>query len=288
MTGYGMARHDDDALSVYVEIKTLNSKYMDANIRLPKSLSEKELEIRQQLTDVLERGKINLSIEYMRKDDSSIIMDVNEKLFKTYFDKLNKLSKEVQKGEDDIFRMALQMPEVIISQENEDAIAHDWKIINEKVSEAISKCDEFRIKEGENLTKKLAQYAENIQALLQEAKTHDPERIKALKQKLIQGLEELKQKDEVDKNRFEQELVYYIEKLDINEEKVRLKSHIEYFLEVLNSTTSQGKKLNFISQEMGREINTMGAKANYAPLQKCVVNMKEELEKIKEQVLNLL
>jgi uncharacterized protein (TIGR00255 family) len=288
MTGYGMARHDDDTLSVYVEVKTLNSKYMDANLRLPKSLSDKEVEIRQRINDIIERGKVNLIIEYVRKDDGSVIMDVNEKLFKTYFNKFQKLSKEVNQGAEDIFRMAIQMPEVIISLENEEAIEKDWKIIGRMVDEALEKCDDFRKKEGDNLTKKLEQYAINIEQLLIEAKRLDPERIDALKQRLIQGLEELKQKDDVDKNRFEQELVYYIEKLDISEEKVRLKSHIEYFKEVLHASSSQGKKLNFISQEMGREINTMGAKANYAPLQKCVVNMKEELEKIKEQVLNLL
>jgi uncharacterized protein (TIGR00255 family) len=159
MTGYGMARHDDDTLSVYVEVKTLNSKYMDANLRLPKSLSDKEVEIRQRINDIIERGKVNLIIEYVRKDDGSIIMGVNEKLFKTYFNKFQKLSKEVNQGAEDIFRMAIQMPDVIISLENEETIEKDWKIIGKMVEEALEKCDDFRKKEGDNLTKKLEQYA---------------------------------------------------------------------------------------------------------------------------------
>lgn len=288
MTGYGQARREDKERSVAVEIKTLNSKFTDISIRLPKPFNEKETEIRNLLTDKLERGKISINIEYARVADDFIPVEINGALFKSYYTQLNRLAEEVGASKDDIFKMALLYPDVQLQKQNSDILEKDWVEVRKTIVEAIDKCDFFRKNEGVELSGKVFQYLENIDGYLTEVEKHDPNRMAELREKLRKSLNDLKLNGEVDENRFEQELIYYIEKLDICEEKVRLKSHIEYFKEVLDSSNSQGKKLNFISQEIGREINTLGSKANYAPMQKLVVNMKDELEKIKEQLQNIV
>lgn len=288
MTGYGQARRDDGERSVAVEIRTLNSKFTDITIRLPKPFNEKETEIRNLLTERLERGKISITIEYARLTDDFVPVEINSALFKSYYNQLKNLAVEVGAGENDIFKMALTYPDVQIQKQDNEILEKDWQEIRKTIVEAVDKCDFFRKNEGVELSNKLFQYLDNIDRYLDEVEKYDSNRLTEVKERLKKSLDDLKLNGEVDKNRFEQELIYYIEKLDICEEKVRLKSHIEYFRQVLNAETSQGKKLNFISQEMGREINTMGSKANYAPIQKLVVSMKDELEKIKEQLQNII
>lgn len=288
MTGYGQARRDDGERSVAVEIRTLNSKFTDITIRLPKLFNEKETEIRNLATERLERGKISITIEYARLTDDFVPVEINSALFKNYYNQLKNLAEDVGAGENDIFKMALMYPDVQIQKQDSEILGKDWEEIRKTIVEAIDKCDFFRKNEGVELSNKFFQYLDNIDQYLSEVEKHDPNRLVEVKERLRKSLDDLKLNGEVDKNRFEQELIYYIEKLDICEEKVRLKSHIEYFRQVLNAETSQGKKLNFISQEMGREINTMGSKANYTAIQKLVVSMKDELEKIKEQLQNIV
>lgn len=288
MTGYGHAKLEDSERIVSVEVKTLNSKFVDATIRLPKNFNGKEPEIKNLITEKLERGKISLVIEYGRLDDGSIPVEFNEALFKSYYKELNRLADMVNAPKEDIFRMALSYPDVQIQKVDDEKIEEEWKIINEVLRKALDQCDSFRINEGHELEAKFMSYLDSIDNLLEEVEKNDPQRLTELKVRLKKSLDDMKLNGDVDQNRFEQELIYYIEKLDISEEKVRLKSHIKHFNEVMKAETSQGKKLNFISQEMGREINTIGSKASYAPIQKLVVGMKDELEKIKEQIQNIV
>lgn len=287
MTGYGSAKLENDKLSVNVEIRTLNSKNLDATIKLPKTLNEKELEIRKILADSLIRGKLSVTIELVRLDAASVVMDFNKSLFNYYYNKLSDLAKEVAADEKDLFRMALLYPEVVQPKPGDETADKDWEILRPILKSAIDKCNSFRLKEGESLEKVLLECSSNIESRLLEIDKHDKDRIEEVKKRIRQSLEELKI-DTIDENRFEQELIYYLEKLDVSEEKVRLKTHIEHFRDVLKGKGPHGRKLNFISQEMGREINTIGSKANHSPIQKLVVGMKDELEKIKEQVLNIM
>ena len=288
MTGFGRAKLDDGTRNIVVEIKTLNSKFLDMSIRLPKSFNEKELDIRNSISEKLERGKTTVNIEYTRLNNPETSILINETLFKNYFEKLQLLAKDVGAENDEIFKLALQYPDVQVQRQNDEDLEEEWKGLNQVILEAIKKCDDFRIKEGEGLKNNLNEYVNIIGEQLTQIDSLDPDRLNELKERIKKSLDELKIKEDIDQNRFEQELIYYIEKLDISEEKVRLKSHLAHFLEAMNSPTSNGKKLNFISQEMGREINTIGSKANYAPIQRLVVNMKDELEKIKEQLQNIV
>ena len=288
MTGYGHAKLEDSERIISIEVKTLNSKFVDATIRLPKNFSGKEPEIKNLLTEKLERGKISLVIEYGRLEDGSIPVEFNESLFKSYYLELSRLADLVHAPKEDIFRMALSYPDVQIQKVDDEKLEEEWKIINDVLLNALDHCDQFRINEGKDLSSKFAMYLDNIETLLIQVEENDPQRLSELKTRLKKSLDDLKLNGEVDQNRFEQELIYYIEKLDISEEKVRLKSHLRHFREVMDADASQGKKLNFISQEMGREINTIGSKASYAPIQKLVVGMKDELEKIKEQIQNIV
>lgn len=288
MTGYGHTRFEDDQFAINVEVKTLNSKFLDVNIRIPRAFSNKEMEIRNLLGEVLERGKINLVMDFLNKKEATSKVNINEQLFSEYFDSLNNLADGIKADKTEIFKLALQFPEVMGTIEDDHNKDEEWKAILPIVEKAVKQCDEFRKKEGAVLTGNLIDYKNHITTLLEEIKKMDPERIEKTKNRLKGNLSEFISKEELDVNRMEQELIYYIEKLDINEEIVRLDSHLGYFSEILQSNRSMGKKLNFIAQEMGREINTIGSKSNYAPMQKLVVNMKEELEKIKEQVLNLV
>lgn len=287
MTGYGKAQAERNNTVVTIEIKTLNSKFMEMNLRLPKAYSEKEMEIRNLLTQQLERGKANVSVEVQSNETAEAKVEFNRPLFLQYFKQLQDLAREAGAPEHDVFRLALQQPEVtktISTELNEE----EWKFVEDLFIEASRQCNSFRLREGEALKEKLLEYIAEIKNRLQEVEAQDAGRAEGIKERLNKKLEELVQSGKVDQNRLEQELVYYIEKLDINEEKVRLRTHLDYFIQALEAPESNGKKLGFIAQELGREINTIGSKANDANIQRHVVVMKEELEKIKEQVLNLL
>lgn len=288
MTGYGQARYEDEHYVISAEVKTLNSKFLDVGVRIPKAFNDKEIQIRNLISEKLERGKVSLIFEYSNKGDDSAKVHINEHLFKAYYEKLKTLSDGVESNSADIFKMAVQFPEVIETIEDDSGREDEWKYIYSVINEAIDNCDEFRKKEGAVLTENLNTYINTIRTNLEEIKVLDPLRVDRIKSRLNGNLREFAQREELDVNRLEQEIIYYIEKLDISEEKVRLASHLDYFSEILNSKKSMGKKMNFISQEIGREINTIGSKSNDATMQKLVVNMKEELEKIKEQVLNIL
>lgn len=288
MTGYGVAGHESENLKIHVEVKTLNSKFLDLNLRIPKSLNDKELEIRKIVSDTLERGKVALSLEYVDAAARPSKLAIDTPLFLAYYNELKNLAQEVNADTSDIFKLALQSPEVMLSENQLEDEGIHWELLKEKINEALAACDNFRITEGATLQAQLESSILEIGNMLEKIIEQDPLRIQNIRNRIKQNIEELSLKGTADENRLEQEIIYYIEKLDINEEKVRLKSHLDYFLEVMNMPTSQGKKLGFISQEIGREINTIGSKANDALIQKYVVGMKEELEKIKEQLLNIV
>jgi uncharacterized protein (TIGR00255 family) len=287
MTGYGKAKKDTETISVEVEIKTLNSKFLDLSLKISKDLSEKETDIRTLVQEYLERGKVNVNVDFQRKNQS-IELPIAEELITAFYERLLKISQKVHADTTDVFRIAVQMAEN--SQKNVISTLSDdeWIHLQETLVLALKACKQFREQEGSVIQKKLLEYTTNIEILLQKINELDKPRLAYIREKLHQKMQELKNDDAFDKNRFEQELIYYIEKLDINEEKIRLQKHLEYLKEVLQDKNSNGKKINFISQEIGREINTIGSKANDATIQRYVVEMKEELEKIKEQSLNIL
>ncbi|QNL21705.1 YicC family protein [Hyphobacterium sp. CCMP332] len=287
MTGFGSIRSEKDGHSLSVDIKCLNSKFMDINLRIPKEVQDKEAELRKLLNDELSRGKVQLSIELQVQnlDRASDIID--KELFDKYFNTLSSIADKHNADKSELFRLAMQMPDVIKSG---DQMLDEnlWAWIKSNVVSAIEKANQFRMDEGKSLQAQFDESLNNLYRGLEEVESLDSQRRKRLSEKLKDALEELKDKVRVDENRFEQELIYYMEKLDISEEKVRLKTHLDYFQSTLAHKDSNGKRLQFISQEIGREINTIGSKANDAELQKIVVGMKDELEKIKEQSLNVL
>lgn len=288
MTGYGQARYEDENYSISVEVKTLNSKFLDVGVRMPKSFNDKEILVRNLISEKLERGKVSLILEYSNKEDTTVRVNINEQLFKEYYEKLKTLSEIVESASDDLFKMAVQFPEVIKTIEDDSNNEKEWKVIFSTLKKAVDNCNDFREKEGAVLSINIKTYIQSIENNLNEIVKLDPLRVERIRSRLNGNLKEFANREELDVNRLEQELIYYIEKLDISEEKVRLASHLNYFLEILTNEKSLGKKMNFIAQEIGREINTIGSKSNDAAMQKLVVNMKEELEKIKEQVLNIL
>jgi uncharacterized protein (TIGR00255 family) len=288
MTGYGQTRYEDENYSINAEVKTLNSKFLDVTVRIPKSFNDKEIYIRNIISEKLQRGKVTIVLEFSNKKDTTAKVKINEKLFREYYDNLKSLSDGVASNSEDLFKMAVMFPDVIETMEDDSNREEEWQMILPVINSALDKCDDFRIKEGAVLSENLRTYVESIRKYLDEVCVLDPQRIQRIKSRLNENLKEFALREELDINRLEQELIYYIEKLDISEEQVRLTSHLDYFLEILNMDKSMGKKMNFISQEIGREINTIGSKSNDAVMQKLVVNMKEELEKIKEQVLNIL
>lgn len=287
MTGYGNVSFDDGRVQVQAELKSLNSKFLDLGLRLPKSFSNKELEIRNLINEKLERGKVSLSVEFQRVGEAEIKQAYNETLFLQYYTQLKKLADRAMAPYENLFQLALSAPDVIQSKLTEGASEEDWQLVRKAVEEALVKCDAFRISEGKVLEKCLIQYCESIRHSLRKIEELDPKRIEKIRKKLKENIETLFG-DGYDVNRLEQEIIYYAEKFDIHEERVRLKAHLDYFLHVLSEPQSNGKKLGFIGQEIGREINTIGSKANDAEIQKHVVAMKEELEKIKEQLGNVL
>lgn len=288
MTGYGFASNDAGYYCVKVEIKTLNAKGQDLNIRLPKNFSDKEIELRNMLAQKLERGKVNLYTEVAYYESADPKLGINKAMVKKYYDDLKATAEYVGASAEDLLYHALKMPDVYQEQEDEDQRTKEWEVIINTVEEAVAQCEAFRQREGASLKEKLEKYIENINVSLQDIEKRDPERIDNIRNKVQSRVRELSESDDFDPNRFEQEMIYYIEKLDIAEEKQRLKTHLDHFTDTLNQSASHGKKLNFIAQEIGREINTIGSKANDADIQKMVIVMKEELEKIKEQVLNVL
>lgn len=289
MTGFGTATKADSNVTYTVEIKSLNSKFLELNLRIPKSLSSLELDIRNQVSKSLVRGKVYFSVNAEYKDPAAMAAEINSELFKKYFHTLQKLAKEVGAEKENLFGEVMKMPDVISDQGSDVEIPESEKLIlKETIEEALLKFDEFRLAEGENLKEDLIQRTDMILQLLTEVESLEIKRIPFIRERITNLIEEWIGKEKMDENRFEQEMIFYIDKLDITEEKVRLRSHCDYFVKMLNSTEPSGKKLNFITQEMGREINTLGSKANHAGIQQLVVGMKEELEKIKEQILNVV
>ncbi|MEQ9437777.1 MAG: YicC/YloC family endoribonuclease [Cyclobacteriaceae bacterium] len=287
MTGYGKSRFENDTMDVSVEIKTLNSKYLDAGIKLPRSLSAYEIETRNLLSEKLTRGKISLMVEVADRRVAAEGGHINQKLLKTYFNTYQQIASELNESPPDLFRLAAQSPDVIQQKTSEEIDPSAWAQVRSCIEDAIKKCHAFRQQEGDALEKDFKQCIKQISDTLAAIQQQVPQRNSNFRERIHTQLNELP-KDSVDENRFEQEMIYYLEKLDINEEIVRLSNHLSFFSEVLEEPYSSGKKLGFISQEIGREINTIGAKANDTLIQHHVVRMKEELEKIKEQVLNVL
>lgn len=287
MTGYGRDERTSQNLLIKTEIKALNSKFLDFSPRMPKELAAWEGEIRNMVTDHLKRGKVMLTIDLEVADASNLEVRVDDARFKAYYEKFSNLSKEVNSEGSDLVKLALQAPDVIKQQEiNPESLP--WKDIKASLQEAINCCIEFRKNEGDALAQKLSEYIKNIGDGLKTVEENDDSRSENIRTRIQKNLDEIRDRVQVDENRFEQELIFYMERLDISEEKVRLKQHLDYFDQVMNKEEFAGKKLGFISQEIGREINTIGSKANHAKIQRTVVMMKDELEKIKEQNLNIL
>lgn len=286
MTGFGSSEGDISNYHLKVEIKTVNSKFFDLNLRLPRELADKELDIKNYLTNQLKRGKANVVVELESKDSAVPTIHIDDQLFITYFNKYKELANETGADQKDLFRLALHSPDVVATNNLSEVLS--WEDIQPILKEAIEQCMKSRKSEGGALAEKLTTYIRDIQDGLQLVEAEDGNRKSQIKNRLNQSLDEIRDRIQVDQNRFEQELIYYFEKLDITEEKVRLGRHLDYFMEVLEDEESQGKKLGFISQEIGREINTIGSKANDAVIQRAVVQMKDDLEKIKEQSLNIL
>ena len=281
MTGYGKSVLQLPTKKITIELKSLNSKNLDLNARMPSMYRAKELDIRKQIAKHLVRGKVDFSlyVEITGEDTSS---KINKTVVKEY---IKQLKDVVDGNETELLKMAVRMPDAITT-ERDEIDENEWNAIQNEIDTALENIKIYRKDEGETLKQDFEARITTLRDLLNEVIKIDPERIDGVRARLEKGISDIKEK--VDENRFEQELVYYIEKFDITEEKVRLDNHLDYFVSSLDSNDSNGKKLGFISQEIGREINTIGSKSNYAPMQKLVVQMKDELEKIKEQMLNVL
>lgn len=284
MTGYGKAVLQLPTKKVTIEIKSLNSKNLDLNVRIPSYYKEKELAVRKKLASTLVRGKVDFSI-FVEMTADETATTVNEGVVKQYMLQLKNVIPVSTLDDVELLKMAVKMPDAL-KTEREELDENEWSEIENTIEQALKEIVEYRIDEATALETDFKERIANIKRYLEEVKALDGDRIDNVKTRLQKAIDELKV--EVDENRFEQELIYYLEKLDINEEKVRLANHLDYFLQTLATPDSNGKKLGFIVQEMGREINTTGSKANFAPMQKAVIQMKNELEQIKEQILNVL
>lgn len=284
MTGYGKSVLHLPSKKVTIEIKSLNSKNLDLNTRIPSYYREKELSVRKKLASNLVRGKVDFSI-YVEMTADETSTTVNTGVVREYMQQLRNVTQVGTSDDIELMKMAVRMPDAL-KTEREELDEEEWKQIEAHIDEALKEIIQYRTDEAKSLEEDFKTRILNIQSALEEVKKLDGDRIEHVKERLQKALTDLKV--EVDENRFEQELIYYLEKLDINEEKVRLANHLEYFLQQLATQDSNGKKLGFIVQEIGREINTTGSKANFAPMQKLVIQMKDELEKIKEQILNVL
>lgn len=282
MTGFGKATLQLATKKITVEVKSLNSKGLDLNVRMPSVYREMELGLRNQISQSLERGKVDFSL-YIEVTGEETSTKVNAPIVKAYMSQMRAILADADETE--LMKMAVRMPDAL-KTERDEIDENEWKQILSVINEALANINNFRADEGASLEKEFQLRIANIRSYMEQALELDPERVQNIKNKLQTAIDELKVN--VDENRFEQELIYYLEKLDITEEKVRLTNHLDYFIETLNGNEANGRKLGFITQEMGREINTMGSKSNHAGMQKLVVQMKDELEKIKEQVLNVL
>lgn len=286
MTGFGKASAEFNKRKITVEVKSLNSKQLDLSVRLPNLYKENEMSVRNLLSRTLERGKVDFLI-YVENIGTETATQINQPLLEGYYMQIKESAERL--GIDtpqDWFQVLLRIPDVL-KYETQEVDEEEWAFVMKIVDQAINQLLSFRKQEGDMLKKLFEEKISNITALLSEIEPFEAERVEKIKIRITEALQKIEDFD-YDKNRFEQEMIYYIEKLDINEEKSRLINHLKYFRETMDSGSGQGKKLGFISQEMGREINTMGSKSNHAEMQQIVVRMKDELEQIKEQVLNVL
>lgn len=287
MTGYGKATAVYNGKKINIEIKSLNSKALDLSTRIASLYREKEIEIRALIAAALERGKVDFSL-WVEKDENLSATPINAAILENYYKQIQTISTERNIPlPNDWFATLLRMPDVLTRAEVEELSDEEWAAVKKGIEEALQKLVDFRKQEGAALYKKFSEKLDNIAALLQSIEPYEKSRTEKIRQRIIDGLNSIPEV-EYDRNRLEQEMIYYIEKLDINEEKQRLANHLKYFKETMDQGHGQGKKLGFIAQEMGREINTTGSKSNQAEMQQIVVKMKDELEQIKEQVLNVM
>lgn len=286
MTGFGKATGEYASKGITVEIKSVNSKSFDLSVRMPGVFKEKDIELRSNLNKELERGKIDF-LMYFENVNVSKKHSINQALAEAYFKELQVLGNSIQQPNIDYIGTILKMPDVLES-EHAEMDEGEWLAAKTIIERALIEFNKFRSDEGRSLQEELKNRIDNIQNYLTEIENMDASRIDHVKNRLNKSITEFIESDKIDRNRFEQELIYYIEKIDVTEEKVRLRTHCDYFIATMNESTNNGKKLGFITQEIGREINTIGSKANDASMQKLVVQMKDELEKIKEQSLNVL
>ena len=287
MTGYGKAMAETPKKKITIEIKSLNSKQLDLNTKLPWLYKEKEPEIRNIISQKLDRGKIDFSI-YLDVLDDEVATIINKAAVKSYYSQFLGIASELNISLDDqIFTAIMKLPDVLKTEKQELPEA-EWEMVRKRITESVTELDRYRIEEGISIMTDMKKCIGKILALLADVGKFEDGRIRKVREKLMSILEENLGNENIDRNRFEQELILYLEKYDINEEKVRLKTHCDYFLDTLETPSPNGKILSFIAQEIGREINTLGSKANDASIQKLVVMMKDELEKIKEQTLNVL
>jgi len=287
MTGFGKAEYVNDQRKIIIEIRTLNSKQADVIIKMPTSCKDKELEIRNELINRLQRGKIELYItmEYLVED---LMTQFNETAIRSYYRQLAEISAQSNIPlPPDILNSIVHLPDVL-KLERQEPHEHEWQMQLEGIRQALKQVDDFREQEGLALMEDMSSRIQLIEFYVAEIEKYESQRMEIIKNRLRQNLIEYVGENTIDQNRFEQELIYYLEKIDINEEKVRLRNHCSYFVQAMNEGDGVGKKLGFIAQEMGREINTIGSKANHAEMQQIVIQMKDELEKIKEQLLNVL
>lgn len=288
MTGYGKSVATLQGKKIHVEIKSLNSKALDLSTRIAPLYREKEMEIRQLIAKELERGKVDFSL-WIEKNEAALATPINRAVVANYIQQIQSICEElnIEGPEEHLIPTVLRLPDAMTSVEIEELSDEEWVVVKKAIDEAIANLVAFRKQEGEALAKKFNEKVDNIEALLHSIEPYETSRVEKIRERIVSNLEKITSVD-YDKNRLEQEMIYYIEKLDISEEKQRLTNHLNYFRETMRDGHGQGKKLGFIAQEMGREINTTGSKSNLAEMQNIVVKMKDELEQIKEQVLNVL
>ena len=286
MTGYGKAVAEYEGKKINVEVKSLNSKQLDLSARIAPIYREKEMEVRQMVAERVVRGKVELSM-WVEKDAAAEAVPVNRALMDGYYRQLSDYAAQAGISGTDWMQVLVRMPDVLAKTEQEVLTDEEWGVARQAVTQALDALTEFRRQEGAALERKFNEKVDNIERLLQSIEPYEKSRVEKIRQRIVDGLKQIPEA-EYDKNRLEQELIYYIEKLDISEDKQRLANHLHYFRETMADAPGQGKKLGFIAQEMGREINTTGSKSNQAEMQNIVVKMKDELEQIKEQVLNAL
>ena len=286
MTGYGNAKGLVGNQNVTVEIRSLNSKFLELNLRMPMQFRDRELELRSDLSKQLERGKADLSISF-ESNELAKRSSVNKEIFNAYYEELSALGKEYHLSDVNLLDCILKLP-AVMNAERQESDDDQWKELKVVIAAALDRFNAFRDHEGAALSKDITMRVDTISNCIPQLEEFETKRVEGVRAKISKAINELIEQTSIDRNRFEQELIYYIEKLDISEEKVRLRSHCEYFVQTIANPEANGKKLGFITQEIGREINTIGAKANDAPMQRIVVEMKDELEKLKEQLANVL